>query len=113
MNNQNSPESPADNNRDERPRAEVTLLCEVRQGIRPWTRVRLKDISQTGFKIAWFPAVDLRQPLRIKIPGMQMLNANIRWKGDNALGCEFTAPLHIAVFEHLVRQSVAQFSFGR
>ena len=94
--------------RGDKARAEVTLLCDVRQGIRPWTRVRLDDISQSGFRIAWFPAVDETRPLRIRIPGMQMLSADIRWRSNNAIGCAFTEPLHVAVFEHLVRAAAGQ-----
>lgn len=89
-------------------RAEVTLLCDVRQGMRPWTRVRLDDISRSGFRIVWFPAVDVNRPLRIKIPAMQLLSATIRWRSANALGCAFDEPLHVAVFEHIVRTANGQ-----
>jgi hypothetical protein len=67
--------------------------------------VRLMDLSQTGFCVAWYPGVDPNQALKIKIPGLQLLNANIRWKGKSALGCEFAEPLYIAVFEHMVRHA--------
>ncbi len=88
-------------------RAEVTLLCEVRQGTRPWRVVRLEDISQAGFRIAWMPAVAEGKPLRIRIPGLQVLSADIRWRRENAIGCEFTTQLHIAVFEHIARQALS------
>lgn len=100
--------SDSDCTRENKVRAELTLLCEVRQGIRPWTRVRLMDISQTGFRIAWYPGVNEHQPLRIKIPGLQLLTANVRWRDRNALGCAFADPLYIAVFEHIVRQAQAE-----
>ena len=95
-------------NREDGQRADVTLLCEVRQSIRPWTRVRLMDMSRSGFRVAWFPGVDPQLPLKIKIPGLQILSANVRWKTENSLGCEFTEPLYFAVFEHIVRQSRSQ-----
>lgn len=85
-------------------RAEVTLLCEVRQGVAPWKMARLDDISQAGFRIAWLPDARPAVPLRIRIPGLQMLTAHIRWQQDKAVGCEFAEPLHVAVFEHIVRQ---------
>ena len=44
-------------------------------------------------------------PLRIRIPGMQMLTAEIRWVRNGAVGCAFAEPLHVAVFEHVVRNS--------
>jgi hypothetical protein len=85
-------------------RAEVTLLCEVRQRGQPWKKVRIDDISQAGFRIAWFPEPLPGEALRIRIPGLQVLTAQIRWQQDKAVGCEFTERLHVAVFEHVVRQ---------
>lgn len=85
-------------------RAEVTLMCEVRQGVKPWKLARLEDISQAGFRIGWLPECRRDAPLRIRIPGLQVLTAHIRWQEDKAVGCEFAEPLHVAVFEHIVRQ---------
>ena len=82
-------------------RAEIALLCEVRQGFDPWRLVRLEDISQSGFRIAWLPDANPMKPLRIRIPGLQMLSAHIRWQRGKAIGCEFTETLHVAVFEHI------------
>lgn len=86
-------------------RAALTLLCEVRQGTRPWRMARLEDLSPQGFRIAWFPNVSTELPIRIRIPGMQLLSADIRWQSNAAIGCAFSEPLHIAVFEHLVRKA--------
>lgn len=85
-------------------RAEVTLICEVRQGMEPWKMARLSDISPAGFQIAWLPDCDPDTPLRIRIPGLEILRAEIRWQRGKSVGCEFIEPLHIAVFEHLIRQ---------
>ena len=90
-------------NREASVRAEVLLLCEVRQGITPWKLARLDDISQDGFRIAWLPDADQTKPLRIRIPGLHMLTAEIRWQRGKAVGCAFGEPLHIAVFEHILR----------
>ena len=85
------------------PRASVSLVCEVRQGTRPWKRVKLEDISQTGFSLAAFPLATPDLPLRIRIPGMQLLSAELRWSDGKVIGCAFAEPLHVAVFEHIVR----------
>lgn len=87
-------------------RAKLTLLCEARQGTRAWVRVRLDDLSQAGFRITWLPQFSLGMPLRIRIPSMQVLTASIRWHSGKTLGCEFAEPLHVAVFEHIVRNAV-------
>ena len=90
-------------NRDNAARAEVTLLCDVRQGLTPWKLARLDDISQDGFRIVWLPDASPAKPLRIRIPGLHMLTAEIRWQKGKAVGCAFSEPLHVAVFEHILR----------
>lgn len=89
-------------------RAGITLICDVRQGSRPWTQARLEDLSPGGFRIARLAAVRPELPLRIRIPGMQLLSAEIRWVRDGAVGCAFAEPLHVAVFEHIVRNATSQ-----
>ncbi len=88
-------------------RAEIALICEVRQGTRPWRLARLEDLSPGGFRISWLPDASADLPLRIRIPGMQMLSARICWQRGSAVGCEFAAPLHVAVFEHIVQKASA------
>lgn len=88
-------------------RVGVAILCEVRQGTRPWRAVRLEDLSVGGFRIAWLPDARPEVPLRIRIPGMQLLSARIVWQQGNAVGCEFAEPLHVAVFEHIARSARA------
>ncbi|SFF93887.1 PilZ domain-containing protein [Novosphingobium sp. CF614] len=87
--------------------AGVVLLCEVRQGTRPWKMARLEDLSPGGFRIAWLPDARAELPLRIRIPGIRLLSARICWTRDGAIGCEFAEPLHVAVFEHIVRSAGA------
>lgn len=98
---------PRDDHAPRTERVSVVLVCEVRQGTRPWKKARLEDLSPGGFRIAWLP--DARQdiPLRIRIPGIHLLSARIRWMRENAVGCEFADPLHVAVFEHIARAAAA------
>lgn len=86
-------------------RALLVVACEVRQGTRPWQIVHLDDLSPTGFRITGLSQPSTIKPLSIRIPGMQLLSAQVRWHRGNEVGCEFTAPLHVAVFEHLVRKA--------
>lgn len=87
-------------------RVRIVVECEVRQGTRPWKVTRLEDLSPQGFRIAWFPNCRPEIPLRIKIPGLELLTAQVRWQDNGAVGCEFSAPLHVAVFEHIVRTAI-------
>jgi hypothetical protein len=67
----------------------------------------LEDLSATGFRISGLAHPDPAKLLSIRIPGLQLLSAKIRWNTGAIIGCEFTAPLHVAVFDHLVRTARA------
>lgn len=86
-------------------RAQITLVCDIRPGSRAWRVARLEDLSQGGFRIADLPDARAGMPLRIRMPGIEVLNARVCWVRDNVAGCEFEHPLYIAVFEHMVRQA--------
>ena len=86
-------------------RARLSILCEVRQGTGQWRMARLSDLSETGFKLAWLPDYDPSKPLRIRIPGIEMLSAKICWHEGKQIGCAFASPLHVAVFENIVRHA--------
>jgi PilZ domain len=91
-------------------REQLVLLCEVRQGVRPWAMARLEDLSSEGFKIAWLPDCDPGKPIKIRIPGLQLLTAEVRWQKGKAVGCAFAEPLHVAVFESIVRKVRTDFA---
>lgn len=94
---------PAEGHAPRSARVGVEIVCEVRQGTRPWKAARLEDLSPGGFRIARLPDARAEVPLRIRIPGLQLLSARICWAKDGAVGCEFAEPLHVAVFEHIVK----------
>lgn len=88
------------------PRAALRLVCDVRQGLGPWRRLSLYDLSPGGFCIARFGSANPLQAVRIRIPGLQVLSANVAWQENDAIGCAFVSPLHDAVFDHLIRGAV-------
>jgi hypothetical protein len=85
-------------------RMPVSLVCEVRQGQRPWNRTLLRNISETGFCMDWLPALELHRPLWVRIPGLNLLQSHIRWKRRVLMGCEFNTRLYAPVFDHIVRE---------
>jgi PilZ domain len=88
-------------------RAALSIACEVRQGTRSWQRVVLEDLSASGFRITGLAHPDTAKNLSIRIPGMQLFSARIRWIDGRTVGCAFSTALHVAVFEHLVRTAGA------
>ncbi|GGC20815.1 hypothetical protein GCM10011371_05570 [Novosphingobium marinum] len=89
--------------REDGERADIALRCEARQGTRPWSLATLGEMSRSGFRISGIPSPLPEVPLRIRIPGFQTLTAHIRWIEGDTIGCEFAQPLHVAVFDHIVR----------
>lgn len=89
-------------------RASVSLMCQVRQGDDRWRMARLDDLSVNGFRIAWLPACRMHAKMWIRIPGLAPLPAEIRWRTNGGIGCEFARPLYDAVFDHIVAQALAQ-----
>ncbi len=88
-------------------RSEITLVCETRQGARPWNRVHLHNISETGFQMDWVPGLDMEKPLYIRIPGLQTLSADLKWRREGRIGCAFSAPLYAPVYDHIVARARA------
>ena len=95
--------APNDSERSGSKRARLALICEVRQGLRSWKMARLIDLSTTGFRLDWLPEYHHEKPLKIRIPGIEVLSARVCWREGRQIGCAFDAPLHIAVFEHIAR----------
>ena len=91
--------------RQDNQRATVSIACEVRQGSRPWRFVLLEDLSQSGFRMTWLPGMMDGVPLRIRIPGLAVLSADVRWRNNEGAGCQFSSPLHVAVFDHIRQQA--------
>lgn len=89
-------------------RAEVSLTCDVRQGTKPWMRIKLHDISESGFCMDWRPGLSEQHQIYIRIPGLELLVAHLRWKREGMIGCEFSSRLYPPVFDHIVRQSLLE-----
>jgi len=101
------PENEAPFHRMRPHRAPLTLPCDIRQGQRPWAHSRLLNLSESGFCVEWLPACDPQRGLWLRIPGLELLKANVRWRREGMMGCEFEGRLHAAVFDHIVRQANA------
>jgi len=87
------------------PREYVRMACDVRQGQRPWMRVVLHNISEGGFCMEWVPSIERGRPVWLRLPGLNMLQAHIRWQAAGLIGCEFSGRLYGPVLDHIVRQA--------
>ena len=85
-------------------RAPVDRLCEIKIGMRNWHQARLKDLTAEGFRLSLTDMPTVGTQLKIRLPGMSMLDAEVCWARNFEAGCKFAAPLSPYVFEHLLRQ---------
>jgi hypothetical protein len=92
----------------DRIRQEITLSCDVRLGSGSWAKVVLLNLTDCGFQIDWLPNCRQGSKVWIRMPGLQLLSATVRWQNNIGIGCEFAAPLYEPVFEHLVRLAEAK-----
>jgi hypothetical protein len=84
-------------------RADLDALCEIRVGMRNWHQARLCDLTPEGFRLSLTDMPAVGTALKIRLPGMTLLDAEVCWAQDFEAGCRFAVPLSPYVFEHLVR----------
>lgn len=85
-------------------RAAIDKVCEIKIGIRNWHQARLKDLTPEGFRLSLTDMPAVGTMLKIRLPGMAMLDAQVCWARNFEAGCQFASPLSPYVFEHLVKQ---------
>ena len=74
-------------------------------GSENWHYARLLNLSPEGFQIEWPRRFGEARQIRIRIPGLEMLTADVRWREEGSAGCQFASPLNSYVFEHIVRNA--------
>ena len=84
-------------------RRPITLRCEARIGVGPWSTVILQNLSTDGFQMAKTPGLRANTPLRIRLPKLELLPAVVKWVDKEHAGCAFARPLSAYVFDHISR----------
>ena len=87
-------------------RKPVRFRCEARIGQGAWSLVFLRDLSTHGFQMSRVLGLDICTRIRIKVPGLELLSATVRWVGEEHAGCAFSRPLSDCVLDHLARQTM-------
>ena len=86
-------------------RLDVRLSAQLRQhGSSGKFSVDVLDLSTTGFRCKTAFKLERGQTLSLALPGFAPLEAQVAWADAYCYGCAFEHPLHIAVYDHIVRQ---------
>lgn len=77
-------------------RLSCSVLCDLRaDGLRP-IRIRLCDLSPTGFMAECHERVTLGGTVSIDLPAQGTVHARVRWSMGGRIGGRFTAPIDLA-----------------
>lgn len=76
--------------RRRRKRISTMILCEIRVGEQPPEVVRVRDLAETGIKIATGKALLLGDRLRVRLPGVnEWTLARVVWCSKGLAGLSF------------------------
>ena len=88
-------------------RAAMGCQCEIKIGTRQWHMARLMDLTPEGFRLSLTDMPAVGTAMRIRLPGISIMEAKVCWARNFEAGCKFAQPLSPYVFEHFVRVSGA------
>ncbi len=84
-------------------RGDVAIVGTIRASGGVKCRIKIVDISTTGFRMECLTYLSDNQVISMAMPGFETLQAKIMWQTEWMYGCQFARPLHPAVYEHIVR----------
>lgn len=69
--------------------------------------VTVRDLSVTGFRCESSIPLAIGARVWLTIPGMSPLESIVMWKSGFIYGCAFASAIHVAVLDHIYRQTKA------
>lgn len=84
-------------------RGDVAIAADIRVIGSSKNRVKVADMSLTGFRMECLTFISGTQTIFLSIPGFEQLESRVIWQTEWIYGCQFARPLHIAVYEHIAR----------
>ncbi|MBM3929418.1 MAG: PilZ domain-containing protein [Sphingomonadales bacterium] len=84
-------------------RRDVGVDAKVRDRNGSRYKIRVVDLSRTGFKAECVHTIRAGTMIWLTLPGLQGLEAEVAWQRGEFIGAAFHQPLHAAVFDHITR----------
>lgn len=100
-----SPVNPAAPGRESRSALRKAVKLKARLRDRGATRfdITVLDLSLAGFRAETAYRLNPGQLVWISLPGLAGIEAIVAWQERQFVGCQFSTPLHAAVFDHICR----------
>lgn len=84
-------------------RGDVAIIADIRVAGSTKTKVKVLDLSPTGYRMECLTFLTGSQATYLSMPGFEQLESRIIWQTEWTYGCQFVRPLHAAVYDHIVR----------
>lgn len=84
-------------------RAALNVAAGVRPQSSTMIQATILDLSRFGFRARLSAPAPIGSVVWLNLPGMAGQQACVVWSEGLMAGCALTAPLHPAVFEHIVK----------
>lgn len=84
--------------RRQKPRAQLDTAVGFRRRRETRHTLRMQDLSEHGCRLATQERLDGREIVWVTLPGLESLQATVRWSRSWLAGVEFERPMHQAVF---------------
>lgn len=91
-------------NAREHNRGDVQIYADIREQGAGKHKVNIIDLSRSGFRIYSLTYIKVDKMVFLTIPGYAPQEARIAWHHGDLYGCEFTSGLHVAIYEHIIKQ---------
>ena len=85
-------------------RLDVKMKAALRASGAAKFEIDVLDISVIGFRFDAVCKLNVGDRVWLTIPGMGGLESIVVWRENFHFGCEFVSPLHMAVFDHVLKQ---------
>ncbi len=96
--------SKAGYNSREHSRGDVQIDGELREVGGGKHRIKIVDLSSSGFRVYSLTYIKVDKVVYLTIPGFAPLEAAIAWHEKDYYGCQFTSQLHIAIYDHIIQK---------
>ena len=87
-------------------RCTVRLTARLREQGHSGLEVAVHNLSTHGFMAETVYPLHAGTLVWLRMPGLAARSARVRWLRDHRIGCAFEEPLHPAVFETLLADSI-------
>lgn len=84
----------------------VLIGVKLRRPGETWFTSRVSNLSETGFRLHSFVNLKPGMTIWVMFSGFEGRRATVMWTKGAEAGCMFEAPLHKAIYEHIMRVSV-------